>query len=255
MAPRARRRPAGPPTPLPPEERTVGQLVAESIRLYGQRFLRVLPLGFVVAVVNQASLDVSRVTTTLVLLVAGPIFTLAYADAARVVGGGAAPLRRWLVALGVGTLVWIPAALLFPWFALAAVVWLAFAGLAVPAAMIEGTSFAASLRLGMQLGRVDFIHAAGALATLVILFVLTRVGLALALQSQAENAVRTAIFIADTVLAPLLFLGASLLYVDQEARLRSRGERREERDADLPDAHQPHREGDPDAPREPRPSS
>jgi hypothetical protein len=243
------------PPPLPPEQRTVGQLVAESIRLYGQRFFRLLPLGLVVTLVNQASLGVSRVTTTLVLLAAGPVFTLAYADAARVVGGGAVPRRRWLVALAAGTLVWIPAALLFPWFALAAVVWLAFAGLAVPAAMIEGTSLTASLRRGVQLGRADFIHAAGGLATLVILFVLTRLGLALALQSQAENAVRTAIFIADTVLAPLLFLGASLLYVDQEARLRSPRDRRKERDADLPDADQSHREGDPDAPREPRTSS
>jgi hypothetical protein len=233
----------------------VGQLVAESIRMYGQRFFRFLPLGLVVAVVDQVSIDAPRLTTTVVLLVAGPVFTLAYADAARVVGGGAAPRRHFIVALCAGTLVWIPAALLFPWFALAAVAWLALAGLAVPAAMIEGTSVTASLRRGIELGRADFIHAAGGLATLVILFFLTRVGLALALQSQAENAVRTAIFIADTVLAPLLFLGASLLYVDQEARLRSRGERREERDADLPDADQPHREGDPDAPREPRTTS
>ena len=33
------------PPPLPPETRTVGQLVAETIRLYGSRFLPVLALG------------------------------------------------------------------------------------------------------------------------------------------------------------------------------------------------------------------
>jgi hypothetical protein len=71
---------------------------------------------------------------------------------------------------------------------------------------------------------VDYIHAAGSLATLVILFFLMRFGLALLLESQADNTVRTAIFLSDTVLAPLLFLGGALLYVDQEARLRSRGE-------------------------------
>ena len=139
--------------------------------------------------------------------------------------GEVAPRRSWLVALGVGSLTFVPAALLFPWFALASVLWLALVGLAVPAAMIEGTSFTGSLRRGFALGRVDYIHAAGSLATLVILFFLMRFGLALLLESQADNTVRTAIFLADTVLGPLLFLGGALLYVDQEARLRSRRER------------------------------
>ena len=128
----------------------------------------------------------------------------------------------------MGTLIFVPAALLFPWFALAAVLWLALAGLAVPAAMYEGTPFMASLRRGFALGRVDYVHAAGALATLVILFFLMRIGLALLLESQADNTVRTAIFLSDAVLAPLLFLGGAILYVDQEARLRSRGQQTKE---------------------------
>ena len=104
--------------------------------------------------------------------------------------------------------------------------YLALVGLAVPAAIVERTSFTHSLRRGLALGRVDYLHAAGSLATLVILFFLTRIGLALLLDSQADNTVRTAIFLADTVIAPLLFLGSALLYVDQEARLRSPGDRR-----------------------------
>jgi hypothetical protein len=72
------------------------------------------------------------------------------------------------------------------------------------------------------------VHAAGALATLVILFFLMRIGLALLLESQADNTVRTAIFLSDAVLAPLLFLGGAILYVDQEARLRSRGQQTKE---------------------------
>jgi len=213
------------PPPLPPERRTVGQLVAESIRLYGRDFLRALPLGIVVAVVNQLTVDVDRTAVTGVLLLAAPLFAAAYAYAARLMKGEGVPRRSWLVALGVGSLTFVPAALLFPWFALASVLWLALVGLAVPAAMIEGTSFIGSLRRGFALGRVDYIHAAGSLATLVILFFLMRFGLALLLESQADNTVRTAIFLADTVLGPLLFLGGALLYVDQDARLRSRRER------------------------------
>jgi hypothetical protein len=218
------------PPPLPPERRTVGQVVAESIRLYGQNFLRALPLGVVVGVINQLTAGFGRVSITATLLIAAPIFAAAYAYAAQLATGASASRRSWFVAVGVGSLIFVPAALLFPWFALASVFWLALIGLAVPAAMVEGTSFAGSVRRGLALGRVDYIHAAGSLATLVILFFLMRLGLALLLESQADNTVRTAIFLADTVLGPLLFLGGAILYVDQDARLRSRAEREERRE-------------------------
>ena len=249
-------RPKGPDRPavLPPEQRTVGQLVAESIRLYGAHFPRALPLGLVVAAVNQVSLGLGREETTAVLVLAAPVFTLAFAYAAQLVAERSAPLRSWIVALGVGTLVFLPAALLFAWFALAGVLWLGLLGLAVPAAIVEGTSFTGSLRRGLALGRVDYVHAAGSLATLVVLFVLARLGLALLLESQADNTVRVAIFLADAVLGPLLFLGGALLYVDQDARLRSSGRRsrRKERDADVSHADDAHGEGSPDTPRQPR---
>jgi hypothetical protein len=239
------------PAPLPPERRTVGQLVAESIRLYGAVFVRALPLGLVVAAVNQATLGLGREETTAVLVLAAPLFTLAYAYGSRLATGARPSARAWIVALGVGTLVFVPAALLFPWFALASVLWLALVGLSVPAALVEGRSFAGALARGFRLGIADYPHAAGSLATLVLLFVITRLGLALLLESQADNTVRVAIFLADAVLAPLLFLGSGLLYVDQDARLRSR-QRGKERDADVPDADDAHGEGSPDPPREPR---
>ena len=216
------------PAPLPPERRTVGQLVAESIRLYGQHFLRALSLGIVVGVINQLTVGIDRAAVAVVLVVAAPIFAASYAYGSVLVTGESAPLRSWLVAVAVGSVVFVPAALLFPWFALASVLWLAVIGLAVPAAMVEGTSFTGSLRRGLELARADYIHAAGSLATLVILFFLMRLGLALLFESQADNTVRTAIFLSDVVLAPLLFLGGALLYVDQEARLRSRGEAKRE---------------------------
>lgn len=242
------------PPPLPPAQRTIGQLIAEAIRLYGARFVHAVPLGIVVAAVNQAAVDAGRVETGLVLLAAAPLFTLCFAYASQLAAGVRASLRSWLVALAVGILVWIPAALLLPWFALAGVVWLALFGLAVPAAIVEGTSFIGSLRRGFALGRADFLHSAGSLAALVVLFVLTRVMLALVLESQADNTVRAAIFLADVVLAPLLFLGSGILYGDQAARLGS-GDRGKERDADLSDAHDADREGSPDPPRQSRPTT
>ena len=148
------------------------------------------------------------------------MFSAGYAYACQLEAGRPRSSGSWATAIAVGSLIFVPAALLFPWFALAAVLWLALVGLAVPAAMREGTSFAASLRRGFALGRVDYVHAAGALATLVILFFIMRFGLALLLESQADNTVRTAIFLSDAVLAPLLFLGGAILYVDQDARIR-----------------------------------
>ena len=228
---RAAQRPERPlPPPLPPAERTVGQLVAESIRLYGRQFLRALPLGIVVAAINQLTTGEERSTVTAVLVVTAPVFSAAYAYAARLALDRSVTLGTWVVAIVVGSLVFVPAALLFPWFALAAVAWLALLGLAVPAAVAEGTTVTQSLKRGLELGRADYVHAAGSLATLVVLFFLTRFGLALLLQSQADNTVRTAIFLSDAVLAPLLFIGGAILYVDQDARLRSRREQATEKE-------------------------
>jgi hypothetical protein len=243
------------PPPLPPETRTVGQLIAEAIKLYGQHFIRALPLGLVVAALNQITVHASRGAVSAVFVLGAPLFSAAYAYAVQLALQIRAPLRAWVTAIVAGSLVFLPAALLFPWFALASVLWLGLVGLCVPVAIVERRSVAGSLRRGLDLGRADYVHAAGALAALVVLFFLARWGLALLLESQADNTVRTAIFLADTVLGPLLFLGAAILYVDQEARLRSRRERGKERDADVPDADDAHGEGDPDAAREPGPAA
>jgi hypothetical protein len=213
--------------------------------------VRALPLGILVGVLSQVTAGARREVVGAILVAAAPLFSAAYAYASQLATETRAPRRSWLVAVVAGSLVFVPAALLFPWFALAGVLWLALVGLAVPAAIVEGGSIGASLRRGLVLGRADYVHAAGSLAALVVLFYLARWGLALLLESQADNTVRTAILLSDVVLAPLLFLGAALLYVDQDARLRSRGENRKERDADLPHADDADGEGRADAAREP----
>src|SRR3970282_43344 len=126
------------PPPLPPERRTVGQLIAESIRLYGAHCWRALPLGLVLAGVNQFTLGLGREETSAVLVAAAPVFTLAYAYATQLTTGRKAPVRAWLGALRVGALVFVPAALLFPWFAPAGVLLLALVGFLVSAAVLQG---------------------------------------------------------------------------------------------------------------------
>ena len=210
------------PPPLPPETRTVGQLVAESIRLYGRRFWASLPLGVVVAAADLVSPEVSPRARALLLVAFAPLFTLAFARATTLVLDASPPRRAWGVALLAGTLAFVPAAALFPWFAIAAVAWLGLVGLVVPVAIAEGAGVVTSFRRAFRLARVDYVHAVGSLATLVILFGVTRLLLALLLNSQADNTTRGAIALSDVVLSPLLFLGSAMLYVDQAARLDAR---------------------------------
>src|SRR5437868_2046592 len=123
---------AGEPRPaaLPPETRTVGQLVAETIRLYGARFWAVLPLGVVFCAIDIAS-----------------------------------------------------------------------------------------FRRSVQLSRADLVHAIAGLATLALVYGLSKYALLLLLHTQGDQTQRIAAGVADVVLSPLLFLGSALLYVDQAARV------------------------------------
>jgi hypothetical protein len=237
------------------EDRTVGQLVAESIRLYGRYFWRCLGLGLVVAVFNQVALGQNTEAQALLLVLAAPFFTLAYIGAC-VLAAGARPSRRaFAYAFAAGLLVFLPVGLLVWLFILPALAWLALAGLAVPVALFEGKRIRESIRRAGQIAGADYIHALGTLATLVILFFVSRSALLLLLHGQADTAVRTAAFLSDLVLSPLLFLGSALLYFDQKARLESGSPRRRRRNARLHHALEPDRAGRSDPEVEPRPSA
>jgi uncharacterized membrane protein len=126
----------------------------------------------------------------------------------------------------------LPAAFFFGWFVIAAILWLGLVGHAVPAVMAERIGVLAALRRTVELGRADYVHAAGSFAALALLFGLTRLALGLLLQNQADTAVRVAIFLADLVTSPMLFLGAAIVYVDLVARVGvSRDQRRKLRHA------------------------
>ena len=71
------------PPPLPPAERTVGQLIAEAIRLYGQRFWRALPLGLPLAAVDQIGLGQDSDIRVAVFALGAPALAAAYAPGSR----------------------------------------------------------------------------------------------------------------------------------------------------------------------------
>jgi hypothetical protein len=218
------------PPPLPPETRTVGQVIAEALKLYGSRFLPALALGLPLAIADQLTGlalggrfnvdDVAVEEQVLVYLALAPVFAAAYAAASAVVAQTRPDAATYVRAVAVGTLLFVPAALLIPWFSIAAVLWLALVGLAVPIVIVERKRSFEAVRRGVRLARADYVHVAGGIAALVIVFWVAWAMLVLLLRSQADNTVRIAVFLADVVLSPVIFLGAALLYFDQEARSR-----------------------------------
>jgi hypothetical protein len=209
------------PPPLPPETRTVGQLVAETIRLYGERFWPSLALGLPIAVLDELSLGRSLNQQTLVIWICTPLLTAGYVGASALAGRTRPSPRVAFTALAVGIAIFLPVPVLLRVFVLPGFAWLALFGLAVPAIVVERLGASEGLRRGGRLGRVDYVHALGSLATLGIVYFLTRSVLLFLLRSQSDIAIRSAGFLADLVLSPIVFLGSALLYFDQAARVRS----------------------------------
>ena len=208
------------PPPLPPETRTVGQLVAESIRLYGNHFWRVVPLGLALALIDQVSAGRPTGSQALILLACAPVLSLAYVLACLIARETAWTRGTFCRALGAGTLAFLPVPFLVLVFVLPGLAWLALVGLVVPAILYEDLSVRAGFVRALRLARADYVHALGSLATLVIVVYLTHLVLVLLLHGQADATARTAAFLADLVISPLILVGAAMLYFDQAARVR-----------------------------------
>ena len=208
------------PPPLPPETRTVGQLVAEAVRFYGSRFWPSLALGIPPAILAVAFAPLDRIERLLLLVTAGAVLvTASYVAACALVAGRRPGSLR--LAFTTGVLVFAPVPALATAFVLPALAWLAFLGLAVPAVLLEERGFRAAFRRGIELARADYVHALGSLATLVIVVFLCQGVLFFVLRGAGEAAIAVAGFLANLVISPVLFLGSALLYYDQAARVRS----------------------------------
>jgi hypothetical protein len=242
------------PPPLPPETRTVGQLVAETLKLYGARFWPSLALGIGPALLGVAAAELDDPARLIVVLGLGPlVLASSYAGAIALVR----PISRGrylATALAAGFIAFLPLCIarlwIFPGIYLLVLAWLALVGLATPAALVERRGLSDALRRGVQLARADYVHALGSLATLVITIFLTGLVLFFTLRELSDQALRVAAFLALLVLAPVFVLGAAILYVDQTARVESDARPRRN-DADLHSAVQSDGAGRSDAEIEP----
>src|SRR3982750_4917246 len=100
------------PPPLPPETRTVGQLVGETIRLYGERFWRSLALGVGPAVATIVGAETSRRFALVFASPAGAVLVASsFVGACALVAHGRPDRRTVLTGLLCGLVVFAP----LPW--------------------------------------------------------------------------------------------------------------------------------------------
>ena len=213
-------------------ERTIGQLVADTIRFYGSHFWGSLALGVGPAILAIVASQLGRVPA--VAVSAGGavvVFTASYVAASAMVAGVRLSWPRISSAMMVGILVYLPAPFLFLLFLIPGIAWFALFGLAVPAAVAEQLGVGDALRRGWQLGRVDFVHALGTLGTLGLLVFLTGQVMAFVIHGASGEAIQIALYLATLVLTPLLFLGAAHLYGDQVARAEVESKRKADKEA------------------------
>jgi len=207
------------PVALPPAQRTVGQLVAESVRFYGDHFWEALGLGIAPAALAAVTPNVSRHTASILSpSVFGALLSATFV-AACVLALEARPsrgqlLRAWLVGWAVVEPVLVPV----PYVVFAGVVWLICLALVVPVLVVERLPVSASVGRAVRLFRADWVHQFGSILTLAVVVVLSQGTLALALRGFGGTAVWISFFLASMVVSPLLFIGTALLYVDQKAR-------------------------------------
>lgn len=218
----------------------LSEILAETIRLYGERIAAAMGLGLV----YTGSTVVGALANDLVYVAAASLgFGVTFAAATRLAAGDSFVEAWSQVAVRLPTVVVLSAAVALPFVIAAsyllliivAAAWLALASFAIPVAMLEREAEQESwfrrltyaLDRAVRLARTEYLHAFGVTATLALIHLLFGVLLTLLLRGFADNSGFVAMLITQVVLTPFFFLGLSVLYFEQ----RTRGEVRAARTA------------------------
>jgi hypothetical protein len=209
----------------------LGELIAETIRIYGDRLSAAIGLGLIYAGVL---LGAAIVHVALYYVVTAIMFAMASGVAVRLVAGDtfreawAQVLVRFPVVLMLAAVVGLPFALAGYLSVLFIIIafWLGLTAFAVPAAMVEQTRGSAgtfqtaayALERTIALARLGYLHATGMVAALLIVNFVFGILLANLLVGFADNGEIVALALVQVVLAPFFFLGLAVLYFEQRAR-------------------------------------
>jgi hypothetical protein len=209
----------------------LGELIAATVRIFGARPFPYLAVGLLEALVLLAANAVHVVAGVAILSAA---FAVAFAAVTRLVAGDGQG-RAWArVAQAVPVLAVLAFVVAVPFYLgfiaglimlLFSAGWLGLTAFAIPAAMIEepaqggfAGAVAHALRRTAVLARVEYVHALGVAAALIVVYILFSVALAAALSGYADNSRLVAQALAQIVLAPFFFIGLAVLYFEQRAR-------------------------------------
>ncbi len=210
----------------------LSEVFAETIRLYGERLGAAIGLGLVYAGANVAGALAGAAVAVVVTSLA---FGLTFGAAARLAAGDSFTEAWGQVAVRLPILVVLSATVALP-FVIAAgylllillgAAWLAFAGFAIPAAMLEREGerdpwyrrVSGSLERSVALARAGYLHAFGVAAALALVYLLFGVVLTALLQGVADNSELVAGVLTQVVLTPFFFLGLVVLYFEQRTRV------------------------------------
>jgi hypothetical protein len=209
----------------------LGELLRASARIYSSRgwafsFVGLIQAGTIVAAeyvsvpvaIAISSLAFALAAAAVARLVIGDEFRDALAKAAR-----AAPVLL-VLALVVAVPFYVSGGLYVLLLVFSAL-WLALTGFAIPATMIEkppdpsfGGRVAYSLRRTTTLARVEFWHAVGVVAVLLVVYLVLGIVLSITIAGASDLDQQWALAAAQVPLAPFFFIGLSVLYFDQRAR-------------------------------------
>jgi hypothetical protein len=210
----------------------LGELLAETVRLYGERFWAAIALG---AVVAGTFIVVGFTPWLLDAVVLSLSLTVSFGAAARIASGDAVT-EAWaqvvvrlpvlLLLTLVVSLPFVLSVLSYLELLLFGAAWIGLTGFAIPVCMLEVEGPAKDrlqrvayvLDRTVTLARAELVHAVGVAAALIVVYVLAAFALAVALGGLAETRGTTAALLIHVVVAPLFLLGLSILYFEQKAR-------------------------------------
>lgn len=210
---------------------SLGELLAETIRIYGERVWTALGLG---AIYAGTLIGSALVHVALHFAVASVMLAATYGAAARIVLGdslaeawGQVAVRA-RVLLVLALVVGLPFVLASSYLLLilVAALWIAFVGFSIPVAVVErseeksgwAAAVAYALERTIELSRTEYLHAAGVAAALLLVNLFVGIIFRVALVGFADNTAVVAGLLAQLVLAPFFFIGLSVLYFEQRAR-------------------------------------
>jgi hypothetical protein len=207
----------------------VGEIVAETIRLYGRIAVPLLGVGALQAGVYLAAVVLPGAAGVVVIALG---FVVGLALVARLAVGDSAGAAVATVGRAVAPVLLLGAVVGIPWVIAAGLVdpfvpivsslWLAIAFWAVPVTLVElaprGITFTEIVGRTRVLAGVGFLHALGTVFVLSLIRFLVGVPLFLALEGYADQTQQAALALVQVILAPFLFVGLVVLYTETVAR-------------------------------------